>query len=229
MVIGNGLLARTFDHFRENEQVIIFASGVSNSKETDRRQFEKEVTLLHEICQQFPEAYLAYFSTTSINDPSVSSNEYVKHKLAIERYIADSRTSYHIFRLSNVVGTTDNPNTIFNFFSRKIINQEPFTLWKKAYRNLIDAEDVRRICTSIIERCSLMNQVINIAYPENIAVTEIVTIMENHLGLKARYELVDLGDSYNTDVAAIKDYFETRDIAAREYLINLIEKYLKSV
>lgn len=229
MVIGNGLIAKAFNHFKSDKQVVIFASGVSNSKEKDASQFEKEMDLIRDNCIQFPNAHFVYFSTTSIEDPSVWNNGYVKHKLIVESYIASNCPSYHIFRLSNVVGNTDNPNTIFNFFSRKIIYGEPFILWKGAFRNLIDINDVNRICTTLINNRSHCNQIINVAYPESIAVTEIITVLEKSLSNKAKYELVNLGDFYTIDTKIVADYFTGSEISAINYLENLIKKYLKPV
>ena len=40
MVIGNGLIAGQFNKYRDNDNVIIFASGVSNSKETNSKLFD---------------------------------------------------------------------------------------------------------------------------------------------------------------------------------------------
>ena len=43
MVIGNGLLAKGFKNSNYNfDDYIIFTSGVSNSKENDIEEFEKE-------------------------------------------------------------------------------------------------------------------------------------------------------------------------------------------
>ena len=46
MVVGSGLLANTFESYRDNEDVIIFASGVSNSGCVDPEQFKRESNLV---------------------------------------------------------------------------------------------------------------------------------------------------------------------------------------
>ena len=41
MVIGNGMLATRFMDFKKDEETIIFASGVSNSKNTVEDPFKR--------------------------------------------------------------------------------------------------------------------------------------------------------------------------------------------
>ena len=39
MVIGNGMIANAFKQYENDDEVIIFASGVSNSKENNDSEF----------------------------------------------------------------------------------------------------------------------------------------------------------------------------------------------
>ena len=66
MVIGNGLLAKSFSKYKDDDQVIIFASGVSNSKEVNPEAFMREMDLLRSITNK--DALLVYFSTCSVYD-----------------------------------------------------------------------------------------------------------------------------------------------------------------
>ena len=68
MVIGNGLLAKSFSNFLDDDSILIFASGVSNSSETRISEFEREYDLLNEKLSKFNSARLIYFSTLSIFD-----------------------------------------------------------------------------------------------------------------------------------------------------------------
>ena len=45
MIVGNGLIASSFIK-HDNDDVIIFASGVSNSLETNQDKFDREIDLL---------------------------------------------------------------------------------------------------------------------------------------------------------------------------------------
>ncbi|MEJ2498930.1 MAG: hypothetical protein P8Y46_06430 [Sulfurovaceae bacterium] len=46
MIIGNGMLAHEFSDYKDDNDIIIFASGVSNSGETRESEFEREKELL---------------------------------------------------------------------------------------------------------------------------------------------------------------------------------------
>ena len=87
IVIGDGLMARAFSGSDLPEGVVVFASGVSNSLETDLRQFKRERSLLEETLRQHPQATLVYFGTCSVYDPERSSTPYVRHKLEMESLI----------------------------------------------------------------------------------------------------------------------------------------------
>ena len=46
MIIGNGLLAKAFIEYKNNDEIVIFASGVSNSLEEKQSEFKRETDLL---------------------------------------------------------------------------------------------------------------------------------------------------------------------------------------
>ncbi|MFV0217909.1 hypothetical protein OBJ92_12895 [Empedobacter falsenii] len=78
MIIGKGLIASAFEN-RDREDVVFFASGVSNSLETDVRQFLREENLIRTTIQQYPTQTFVYFSTCSmyvvkINETPLSKN-----------------------------------------------------------------------------------------------------------------------------------------------------------
>lgn len=62
MIVGNVLFATAFtSHFSDNPNVIVFASEVSNSKESQFEQFEREYQLLQEYIRS--KKLILYFST----------------------------------------------------------------------------------------------------------------------------------------------------------------------
>jgi hypothetical protein len=63
MIVGNGLIAREFKNF-EHEEVVYFASGVSNSINPSQSDFNREQKLLIESLKT--RKPLVYFSTTSV-------------------------------------------------------------------------------------------------------------------------------------------------------------------
>ena len=61
MVIGNGLIASAFERYKNNDDIIIFASGVSNSQETSELAFNREINLMKRYLNL--DKKLIYFST----------------------------------------------------------------------------------------------------------------------------------------------------------------------
>lgn len=184
MILGNGLMATTFSRYSEQADVIIFASGVSNSSETRVEAFNREIVLLKNTCKNLHNQLLVYFSTTSIVDLELSDSPYITHKLEIENFISKWCNHYMIFRLPQVVGKTQNPHTIVNFIYNHIMEGKNFNVWQHACRNLIDVTDVYHLADYFIQNRIFKNQVTTIATPINVKVLDIVKILENLLKKK---------------------------------------------
>ena len=100
MVVGNGMMAKAFDHFKYDHSVIIFASGVSNSDEKNEAAFKREEKLLLSLIPT--QAKLVYCRTISVEDPSLQHSHYIRHKLELELLIENNFSNYLIFRLPNL-------------------------------------------------------------------------------------------------------------------------------
>src|SRR5690554_2026187 len=141
MIVGNGLIANAFREY-DRDDVIFFASGVSNSLETDQAQFDREENLIRKTIEENPGKIFVYFSTCSIYDSSKNASFYVNHKLNMEHLVASDCEKYLIARVSNAVGKGGNPNLLMNYIYRSILNQTKITIHQNAKRNLIDIEDI---------------------------------------------------------------------------------------
>ncbi len=226
MVIGAGMIAQRFNSYSSNENLLIFASGVSDSKSTDSRAYERETNLLERTISEYPDKLLVYFSTCSIYDPAENDSAYVTHKRKMEDLIQMNATAYNVFRVSNVVGKSANPNTVFNFFINHIRNKIPFSVWANATRNLIDIDDLYCIVHYILENGFLKNKVINIANPQSYYVPEIVTAIENHYGIKGDYMMVMKGSNFEIDNSGIQPALSEVNVTFDEkYLKKLLDKY----
>ncbi|WP_333850847.1 hypothetical protein [Epilithonimonas sp.] len=69
MIIGRGLIASLFRDM-DQENIIFFASGVSNSLETSPEEFLREENLIRKTFTENPDKLFIYFSTCSIYDSS---------------------------------------------------------------------------------------------------------------------------------------------------------------
>ena len=202
MVIGNGMLATKFSAYLNCSEYLIFASGVSNSKENRLSEFEREFELLKKNIQEHAGLHLVYFSTCSMYDPVERFSEYVLHKIKIENYIKSHVQSYNIFRISQIIAKAKN-QTLINFLIEHIENNQEFDVWKMATRNLVAIEDVCSIVNYILQNKLLKNKAITIANQYNIAVFELIKILESKLGRKAKMVILNKGKPY--DKISIRD------------------------
>jgi hypothetical protein len=131
MVIGNGDIAKTIiEGSLDRDDVIFFASGVSNSKETSKAKFMREYELLaeHSKCG----LHLVYFSSLSIY---YSDTDYAAHKRMMEWEIQRLFKNFTIFRIGNI-SWGNNPYTIINYFkAQHVVGKTPEL--RDEYRHVI--------------------------------------------------------------------------------------------
>ena len=228
MIIGNGMMAKQFAKYQHNGEILIFASGVSNSKETQASEFEREFNLLQKTIANNPDKYFVYFGTSSMYDPMARNSPYVLHKLDMERYVAENCKSYNIFRISQVIGLAHNP-TLVNFIIENIINDRVFDVWERATRNLIALEDVYKIIDYILVHKLKRNQIINIANSQNISIVDFICIVEQVIGKKALIKLSHKGYPFDKiDVLEINKIVKKLNINFDEnsYYFNAVERII---
>lgn len=224
MIVGNGLIASLFTEC-DQENIIFFASGVSNSLETKKEEFLREENLIKKTIIENPNKVFIYFSTCSIYDSSKVESQYVLHKLRMEQIIIQLCPQYLILRLSNAVGNGGNPNLLMNYLVRSVKNNEIINVHTKATRNLIDVEDIKNITNQLIDK-QYFNKIINIAYPENYTIIEILEIMEKFYQTKLYLNLVKSGSGYGIDTHDVESYFIQHALTNKEtYLHKILEKY----
>lgn len=226
MVIGTGMIATEFKSYQADDNFVIFASGVSDSTHAREDAFERESKLLNEIIEQHKDKVLVYFSTCSIYDISMKNSAYVNHKLKMEEMIIRRHSSYLIFRLSNVVGKTNNQHTVVNFFIRNILAKQPFEVWQLASRNIIDIDDMYRACDEILQNKLYTNTILNIANPHNYNVLFIIETIETHFKTKGNQILVPKGSGPIIDTSIVEQIFRKFSINfGPDYFSKLLQKY----
>jgi len=224
MIVGNGLIASLF-YDVDREDVIFFASGVSNSLETELSEFQREEDLIRETFTQNSDKLFVYFSTCSIYDSSKAASQYVLHKLRMEQIIAENCPKYLILRLSNAVGKGGNPNLLMNYLVRSVRNHQKINVHTKATRNIIDTEDIKNLVLQVINYQNF-NKVVNIAYPFNYSIIEILEIIEKELDIEPQLILIKAGSGYEINIPDVENYFKERNLTNKEsYLCNILRKY----
>lgn len=216
MIIGNGLISNAFKEYSNNDDYLIFASGVSNSGEDRDSEFNREFLLIKEYITTYSK--FIYFST--IND---GNSKYFIHKRNIENYISSNSKNYLIFRLPNVVGNGGNVNNIFNYLNQKILNDEVIKV-QDINRSLIDIDDVKNIC----EQCfNIKNTILDISIIEEIKVIDIVNIMSDELNKKTEVEIIGGISKNYTNSQQVDNVIKILGIDKESYTKKIIKKYIK--
>lgn len=224
MIIGNGLIANLFkNHDREN--VVFFASGVSNSLEIRPEEFLREENLIKNTIAANKDKIFVYYSTCSIYDSSKTGSDYVLHKLKMEQIIKNSCDRFLILRVSNAVGKGGNANLLMNYIVNAVKNNETINVHTKATRNLIDVEDIKKITLDLLDKKDA-NKIINVAYINNYSIIEILEIIERFYNKKTNLNLTNSGSGYNIDVEDIGNYFTENNATDKEiYLGTILKRY----
>lgn len=129
-VIGDGDIASALP---DRDDLLFFASGVSNSQTTDESEYRREIALLS---RQPRNKRIVYFSSLSV---FYSDGRYAAHKRAMEATIKKYSKYYCIVRLGNIDWGT-NPHTLINYLKahpeaeirdeyRFIVSKEEFLFW----------------------------------------------------------------------------------------------------
>jgi hypothetical protein len=130
MIVGNGDIASVLP---KKEDILYFASGVSNSGEKRESEYKREQDLLVE--QDFRH-HIVYFSSLSI---FYSRSRYAKHKISMETVVKMCFPRYTIIRLGNI-NWGKNPHTIINYFRNEIKANKKIKI-KNVYRYIVSKEE----------------------------------------------------------------------------------------
>jgi nucleoside-diphosphate-sugar epimerase len=173
VIIGNGIIANSFTNI-DHSNLCIFASGVSNSLETDQNKFDKEFNLLKKTIIENPNKKLIYFSTISIEVKGLTP--YTEHKLKLEQYIEQNCNNYLILRLSNIVSYNQPKHQLIGYFYDCLINRKSIEISPSCKRSLIDIDDLPSILEILINKVN--NKVISVYFSNEITIKEILDYLE---------------------------------------------------
>ena len=228
MIIGNGLLAKAFKElYKENNEIIIFASGVSNSSETEPQQFNKEIYLLENSLKL--KKKIIYFSSTSVLCDPQQYSPYQKHKKKIESLLEFYDSI--IIRLPQILGFNQNKLNLLPYLYYCIGNQIKFPLYINQKKNILDIEDVLKITDFIIKNNFKKKKIYNVINTTYYSVYEIVREIEDLLSAKGIFYVSEKEDIHKK---IIPDQFylnilETIGVNFDDkYLSRVIKKYLFS-
>ncbi len=126
MIIGNGDIASVLV---DRPDLSFFASGVSNSQETDEGEYKRELDLL---LKQPRDAHIVYFSSLGV---FTGSSRYLIHKRFMEAVVEREFPAHTIIRLGNITWGS-NPHTLINY-----LKAHPKAEIKDEYRYIVDEDE----------------------------------------------------------------------------------------
>ena len=229
MIIGNGMLAMgLMPFFTNRKDVIVFASGVSDSSNTEYSKFHRERELLESSIHKYSDAsYFLYFGTCSVYDKESNKSPYVKHKLNMES-IALNHNRGRVFRLPQVAGPNASPRTLLASLVYQIRTYQTISLWKNSTRNIIDINDIGKILVYLLFNFPSFPHIINIANPVSISVPYIISRLEIILRIKAVVSVIDKGSAYSIEIPELKSIINQIDVDFdKKYLDRVLIKYYK--
>ncbi len=180
MVIGAGQLAKCFNDYIDNDEMCIFASGVSNSSCEDISQFNREKELLKSTLISNKDKKFIYFSSCALSSETYPKNAYYNHKKNMENIIKSYSSNYYIFRIPQLFGDLILHKTLINFIYKSIQHNHEFSVFNNAYRYVIEINDVKKLVEAYIkyhESCIT----VNLANTYRYKVLDIVKIFEELL------------------------------------------------
>ena len=224
IIIGNGLIARSFAAVKFKKNTIVLALGVSNSHETREAEYIREKNVILKEIERHSSATIVYFSTCSLVNGA--NSRYTEHKLEMERLISGSASSFHIFRLPQVVGLVNNA-TLVSFLTNSIIEGKNLTLQRGARRNLIDVTDVARIACLISNGGQGLNSIQDMAPELGVPVLDIAIEIAKILDRNLIYNCVDAGDDQAVKIDFLKASLPSDDlIFSTDYWRFVLRKYV---
>lgn len=130
MIIGHGDIASVLT---DKEDVIYFASGVSNSQETRESEYTREKDLLFSLIDYGKP--IVYFGSLAI---FYSNSRYARHKRRMEQFVK-MFPKWNIVRIGNITWGT-NPHTIINSMRNQVARGEELEI-RDEYRYVVDKEE----------------------------------------------------------------------------------------
>jgi UDP-2-acetamido-2,6-beta-L-arabino-hexul-4-ose reductase len=204
MVVGSGQIAKAFSAYTDDSRIVIFASGVSDSNEIRRSEFDREKGLLMQHLKYSCGKKFVYFSSCALIDEA-NYLPYYKHKFEMEALVKKNSENSYIFRLPQLFGELKRHPTLINYLYYKIVDGEEFIVNDKAYRYVIHVEDVVFIVSNYLTKAK-KNTVLDVANPYAYSIKEIVECLEIKAGRKALFTTISKSDAYNLDLAPLMTF-----------------------
>jgi hypothetical protein len=219
MIVGNGLIAKNC-FLIDREDVLFFASGVSNSMSNNKSEFEREINLLNDNLNT--EKKIIYFSSI---DEYVINEKYLEHKKKIENIIKTKTDNFIIMKIPQLIGKYGNSNNFINHVVNCIKNDLEFDVFLTE-RSLLDVMDLITILNNLLE--INYTGIVNINYIELMKVEKFISIIENMVNKKAKIKnYIPMKQEIKVNNGFVNSLLETSIGNTLSYNSKVIDKYFR--
>lgn len=240
-IIGHGMIAHALDPFRDvHPEAVVFASGVANSRTTAAADYDRELNLLYAALQRcvVEDRRLVYFSSggavygnnqsaRSEDTPTYPMSVYGRHKLLCEAVIRSSGARHLILRLANLVGPGQNPNQLIPALVSQIRSGE-VTIYSEASRDLMDVADFTRILVSLLTHHTA-NDTLVVATGFSASIIEIVTVLEQIMGMRSQRTLIAGGEKQQFDVNRVRALLPSYTEFPNNYYEQVLRRLVRQI
>lgn len=224
MIIGSGLIGTAFRKLSSEKllnEFIVFASGVSNSSQSNYPGYDREKELLLKTIQS-NNLPIIYFS--SILSP-ISDLPYYKHKLSMEKLIQEHSKEHLIFRIPQIVGYGGNENSLFNFLKESISSGRTVNTNETVERSIVDVDDLVRI----VDWCKNYRGILSLSKIEKISVMSLCELIGKKLNKQPIINITkhkEFGDWCYENSDTINEALKELNIHQDKYTERLVGKYI---
>lgn len=223
-VIGNGLVAKSLKDTEFSKDILIFASGVSNSKEYRSEEFAREKTLFKRVAYDHPGSSIVYFSSTSVS--LGGGSRYLAHKLEMEEVVKREAKNFFIFRLPQVVGPVDNL-TLVSFLTKRCLEGDSIDLYGSAVRNLLGVDELAKIVNILVEKEVGLNSAQIVASGSNVSVVDVALEVKSILSSPSELNVLPGGDDQTVSIDLLRQYLDEEEpIFQPDYWKNVLNKFV---
>ena len=240
-VIGRGMVAHGFTPYAETlPDVVIFASGVSDSTCTDLKAYARERHLLYNTLQTchnnrqrivyFSSGGAIYGHTDALrheDTPTYPATDYGRHQLFCESVIINSGVPYLIVRLPNLVGPSHNTAQLIPALVQQARSGHA-RLFQRATRDLIDITDMAALTVRLLQTHTT-NQLVTIASGISTPAIDLFAHIQAVLGTQAEVTLLDKGDQQRFSISKLCQLVDIVPPFPSDYHERLIRKYASEI
>lgn len=246
-IIGGGMIARSFQPYIDDPQlrdVVIFASGVSDSATTAPEAYIREQTLLFDTLRACEDSgqRLVYFSsggaiygprnaTRTETSPTYPTTDYGRQQLLCEGAIINSGAPYLIIRLPNLVGPNQRGGQLIPTLVHQAMNGHA-RLFTRATRDLLDVDDSARLVVGLLHN-HVAGEIVTVASGRSLPIDQIFTEICAILSITPETERIDKGDTQQFDISKLRyllgDTLDVDALIGEDYLKRILLNYVPSL